>query len=227
MIYTPFQICKEVAKVTSSVIVSFSGGKDSFVVLDICNQYFKTINAFFLYVVDNLEFQNRLLEYAEDRYKIKIKKYPHPILSKYLRNGIYTYEAYENKVYRWGDIENLARNDFKAEWIASGWKKTDSLQRRGALSTYEMDSINRKSKKFYPLSNWDTTQVINYMKLKKLSYKKTEISDQFEVELTYKKLNHIRKNYPDDYEKIKKQFPFCETIFRRKKFYSEGNSYDI
>ena len=216
---SPRLICEEVRKTTSSVLISFSGGKDSFVLLDICSKHFERVEAFFLFVIDNLSFQNRLIDFAEKKYKIKIKKYPHPLLSNYLRNGVCTYEAFENKSYKWGDIENLAREKSGIEWIAAGWKKSDSLQRRGALSGYEMEAINRKSKKFYPLTSWNDPIIIKYMKINKLPYVKTSVNGQFEVELSYKKLNFIKEKYPEDYEKIKEQFPFCETIIKRKELY--------
>lgn len=56
-----FDPIKTQSRVTDSVIVAFSGGKDSIVTLDLCSRYFKKIYSFFMYLVPNLEFQERML----------------------------------------------------------------------------------------------------------------------------------------------------------------------
>ena len=62
------------SKVTDSVIVAFSGGKESVVTLDLCSRYFKNIKAFFMYIVPDLSFQERTLEWYEKRYQIEIMR---------------------------------------------------------------------------------------------------------------------------------------------------------
>ena len=214
---SPEKICLEVSKQTDSVIVSFSGGKDSLVLLSLCKKYFKNVQAFFLYIVKDLDYFETKLKYAEKKFDIRIKQYPHPELSRYLRNGICTFDAYETPPLSWNDIEDIARKDFQIDWIASGWKKTDSLQRRAALSTFRCEGIIDKSKKFFPLSNWNDSMVISYLRLHKLPIPKTNTKGQFEVSLIYKPLKFMKENYPKDYQKILEQFPFAETIIKKKR----------
>ena len=66
VLYDPI---KTQAKVTSSVIVAFSGGKESIVTLDLCFRYFKKVVPFFMYICPDLSFQNKTIEWYEKKYQ--------------------------------------------------------------------------------------------------------------------------------------------------------------
>lgn len=89
-----FDLVETMAKLTDSVAVSFSYGKDSVVTLDVCARYFKRIAVFFLYELPDMEFDERCLRYYENRYNVEIMRLPHFILSSWLRCG--TYRPKEN-----------------------------------------------------------------------------------------------------------------------------------
>lgn len=172
-----------------------------------------------MYIVKGLSFNESKIKYAEDRYKIPIRQYPHPQLTKYLHWGVCCYEAYETKILKWGDIENMIRVDTGIDWIASGWKKTDSLERRGALSTYRLNAINDKSKKFYPLAAWNDKTIYSYLQLNKIQIPFTGKRGQFETTLEYANLKFMKENYLSDYNKILAQFPFAESIIKKRELY--------
>ena len=82
-----FDTIKAQAKATDSVLVGFSGGKDSIVTLDLCFRYFKTVKPFFMYICPDLEFQERTLRWYENRYQTEIIPLPHFDVSNFMRYG--------------------------------------------------------------------------------------------------------------------------------------------
>ena len=72
-----YESIKAQSKVTDAVLVGFSGGKDSIVTLDLCFKYFKKVVPFFLYIVPGLSFQERQLQWYENRYQTEIIRLPH------------------------------------------------------------------------------------------------------------------------------------------------------
>ena len=200
---------------TDSVILFYSGGKDSIVLLDILTKHFK-VNLVFMYLVPELEHIEKYVTWAEKKYNVKAKKYPHWMLSQYFNDNYFTFH-HNNDVpnIKLSDIEDKAKIDFNCEWIINGAKKSDSLNRRLMLKTYFMQSINLTSKKAYPLSDWKKGDCLTYIKQKKLpmpiSYSKGKSSGA-DLEVNF--LKFCKEKYPKDYQKIINQFPFAETIIK-------------
>lgn len=203
-----FDPIKTQSSVTDSVIVAFSGGKDSIVTLDLCFKYFKNVVPFFMYLVPNLEFQENMLQRYEKRYNTKIVRLPHFELSEMLKYGALTLPDYNISVVTINDIYAYMRNETGFEWIAAGERCADSIVRNAMIK--KSGSIDYKRGRFYPLAYWKKQEVMQYIKYKKLylSPEQKKIGFSFRS-LAGAELATIKELYPSDFEKIEKVFPYA------------------
>lgn len=199
---------------TDSVVLFYSGGKDSLVLLDLLHSHGFKVNIAFMYFVEGLEHVEKYLDWAKKKYGVQVMKYPHWMLTQYYKDNYYrfhTNEEFQN--IKLGDIENAARKDFGCQWIVSGMKQNDSLNRRLMLKTYFMEALYLDGKRAYPLSTWKKQECLSYIKFKKLpmpiSYTASNSSG---VDLNKDVLLWIKEHYPDDLRKILEVFPFAETL---------------
>jgi sulfate adenylyltransferase subunit 2 len=77
MFYT--QIIENLRQQTDTVILFHSGtGKDSIMLCDVLSKNFKAVVCVFMYIVKNLDYENRYINWAEKKYSnIKFIKTPH------------------------------------------------------------------------------------------------------------------------------------------------------
>lgn len=111
---------KTAACVTDAVLVGFSGGKDSAVTLDLCHRYFRRVVPFFLYLVPGLSFQEAQLRWYEERYGLEILRLPHPLLSQWLRFGMFRKAHHDWPEITFNDVYHYLRLTTGIWWIAAG-----------------------------------------------------------------------------------------------------------
>lgn len=115
-----FDPIKTQVKVTDSVIVGFSGGKDSIITLDLCMRYFKNVKPFFMYLVPDLSFQEKMLQYYENRYDTEIIRIPHFECSNFLKYGSFTMADWNVDIVGITDTYEYLRQKTGIHWIAAG-----------------------------------------------------------------------------------------------------------
>lgn len=215
-----FDPIKTQAKVTDSVLVGFSTGKDSIVTLDLCFKYFKKVVPFFMYMVPNLSFQERSLKIYEEKYETEIIRIPHFEVSNFFRYGTFRNANPEVKLISITDIYEYLRLKTGIEWISAGERASDSIVRNAMIK--KSGSIDKKRGRFYPLAYWKKNEVLKYIKAKKLYLPKEskEIGFSFRS-LAGEELSIIKKLYPDDFEKIKSLYPFSGAAVERFEKYGE------
>lgn len=215
-----FDPLKTQSRVTDSVIVGFSGGKDSIVTLDLCFRYFKRVQPFFMYLVPGLEFQENMLRWYENRYKTEIIRIPHFEVSNFLKYGSFT--LYDDNVDIVGitDTYNYLRLQTGIHWIAAGERCADSIVRNAMIK--QSGSIDYKRGRFYPIAYWKKNDVLQYIKYKKLylSKEQKEIGFSFRS-LSGEELSIIKKLYPEDYKKILRVYPFAGAAVERFEKYGK------
>jgi phosphoadenosine phosphosulfate reductase len=208
---------KKHAKKTDAVLVGFSGGKDSLVCLDLCVRVFKKVVPFFMYLVPDIEICNQALEYAKERYGLPVIQYPHWLIFRLLKYGIYcdyneknNQEIPELKI---NDIHKAIVHDTGIPLVCWGAKKSDSMWRRRYFSINKFDQV------CYPLKEWNKQDVFAYLRLNKIPIPDTAGVTASGIDLSTKPVLWLHDKYPEDYAKIKEIFPFVEAIVKRREFY--------
>lgn len=138
------------------VILFYSGGKDSLVLLDLMAPHFRKIYCVFMYLIKDLDHIQPFMSWVKRYNNAELYQYPHWILAHYLKSNFYciprSIDAPPIKIFKMADIEEKVRQKTGCEWIVYGNKQADSLNRRLMLRQYKFDAINEKNKKAYPLS---------------------------------------------------------------------------
>ena len=215
-----FDPIKTQSRVTDSVIVGFSSGKDSIVTLDLCFKYFKRVVPFFMYLVPDLEFQEKTLKWYENRYNTEIIRIPHFEVSEFLKYGSFTVADWNVDVVGINDTYEYLRQKTGIHWIAAGERCADSIVRNAMIK--KSGSIDYKRGRFYPLAYWKKNEVLQYIKQKKLylSHEQRKIGFSFRS-LAGCELAIIKEMYPKDYEKILKVYPFAGAGVERYEKYGK------
>lgn len=216
-IYDPV---KTQATITDSVLVGFSGGKDSTACLDLCFRYFKNVQPFFMYIVPDLEFQERTLRYYEKRYHTEIIRVPHFMLAEFMRYGSFRWPDFDVPIVNTVELYNYLREKTGIYWICAGERIADSIIRRAMIKN--SSSIDTKRGRFYPLAYWNVAQVRSYNKQRKLplSLENKVLGYSFRS-LQSGDLMDIKKYFPEDYEKIKDMFPLIDASLKYGEFYGK------
>jgi phosphoadenosine phosphosulfate reductase len=205
-----FDPIKASACITDRVLVGVSGGKDSAVTLELCSRFFQHVTGFFMYIVPGLSFQERILRYYELRYKIKILRIPHFMLSEFYRYG--TFRVMDDSVPIVSTLEtyNYVRELTDTWWIAGGERISDSIIRRAMIK--RSSAIDRQRGRFYPIAYWNKQDVMDYIRLNKLRVgeESRELGFSFRS-LMPQEIITIKKFYPEDYARIRRFFPLIEA----------------
>lgn len=197
---------------TDRLGIAFSGGKDSHVVLDLAAATFPRLYGYYLYRVGELKFIDKICRRAEKRWSIKILYYPHFDLYRCYKNAIFQphWKATDEvpKI-TMKDVEQTFRADTGVTFIAYGWRRTDSLSR--ALIMKSCHGIDLKAQRIYPIWQWRRSDVFSYLKIRNIPRPPAlGRQEQGGADFHPEALRWLRDNYPDDYDKFIKEFPYAE-----------------
>jgi len=163
----------------------------------------------FLYLVQGLDFQEQTLRYYEKAFKIKIEREQHWDVSAYLAQM----GQYSGRPLKAADCEKRLREKFDTPFIALGYRKDESLQRRGHLGSLAKDNyIDWRNRKLFPVADFLSSEIDTYVKVRKL-YLPPEYRAGFRNIDQFKgrPLLYIKNTYPEDYQKIVSTFPMVEA----------------
>ena len=211
---------KTQSKITDSVIVGFSGGKESVVVLDLCFRYFKKVQPFFMYICPNLSFQERTLQWYEKKYQTEIIRIPHMDVSEFFHYGSFRPPDESFPIVSINDIYRYIRLKSDIWWIAAGERIDDSIVRRAMMK--KSGSVDEPRGRFYPIAMWKKRQVMEYIKFHNLYLGQDSRKLGFSFcSLWGKELAMLKQHFPEDYAKGIRQYPFAEAGVLREEAYGK------
>lgn len=205
-----FRSVETAAAITDSVLVAFSGGKDSVVTLDVCVRHFAHVEGFFMYQVCGLSFQESILRYYEDKYGIPIHRIPHFELSQRLRYGLFRPCDFDCPIVSVKETYDYMRENTDIWWIAAGERIADSVWRRAMIKS--SGTIDPKRGRFFPIAEWSKADVMAYIRQRKLRVgaESSRLGFSFRS-LMGKDLLKIQKYFPQDYARIRRWFPLVDV----------------
>lgn len=217
---------RELAKKHPRVLVSYSGGKDSSVCLDMCfRSGFTEIQPFFMYLVPGLKFVQDRLDWAEQKYGVKIMHVPHWMCYKYLREEIFcsTRWTVDLPEIRTGDINAVLCERTGISLVINGGKKSDGLWRKRFIW-----GLRNNAALSHPIENWNKWDVYAYLKTNNIAVTKDSVDMGAKgagVGLHPRSLLWIYDNHPDDFKKIEKVYPYARSVVYRREWYNIGPDY--
>lgn len=203
------------------VLVGVSGGKDSLVCLSLCCEHFEEVQPYFMYLVE-LDFQLKYLAYIERKFsadfpssfRAPIIKLPHWMLTRLLRSSSFrlptkkSLSLSRNTGAR--DIDAYLRKKTGIEWIATGEKAMDSVERNALIRA--VGGLSETRRRFWPLATWNNAAVFNLLKLHQIALP-TDYSNALAGGngsfggLFYRDIAWIESRYPEDWRKLCEFFP--------------------
>ena len=209
-----YHAIRTAAAMSRRVLVGYSGGKDSAVLLDLCLKHFDKVDVFFMYIVKGLRFQEATLESVEARHGLTIRRVPHFMLSEFLRYGTFRVEDFDTPIVTTRQVYDYARELTGSHWIACGERIADSTVRRAMIK--RSGSIDVQRGRFYPLAEWNKADVLAYIRQHRLHVggESAKLGFSFRS-LAGEEMAKIKAAYPEDYERIKRWFPLVEGSVRQ------------
>jgi len=204
------------ARTGGKIIIGFSGGKDSLVILDMAVRMFDVVKAYFLYLIPHLECVEVELERARKRWGIEIRQYPHPSMRVEIANGIYTSEwfGYESlPEWKLKDVYAFAIKDFGINCVATGAKAADSGWRKRFMSTAYFESV------INPIAKWHKYDVISYLRSHDIPLPPSSGKSATGIGLSTPGLLWLHDTFPQDFKRLLKVFPFAQAVIARRDMY--------
>lgn len=205
---------------SEACLVSYSGGKDSMVVMDLALRTFSRVEAIYMYVVPGLEQVEVAMEECRQRWGVKVNQYPHFVGARCMATGVYCDPAVRRmRLPPWTltEIYELAMIETKTEMVLTGSKMSDNpwRRRRMARKTKLQDAM------VYPIASWLKLDVLNYLKRRNIKVPESDGRTATGVDLSVEFLLWCHKTWPNDFRRICEFFPYAEVVVWYEKFFPE------
>ncbi len=196
------------------VIVSYSCGKDAMVVLDMARRFANRVEVFFLEHVPGISFIEEGLAWAEARWQVKIRRYPHWLRGRLLDQGAFCFHNHTHPEVSLYDIYALARSECGIELVVTGAKKADSLwlRQKGEFK-FASDKLRA------PILDWSTRDVLAYLRTNDLPIPQNDGRTSGGIDLSVQCVINLYDHFPKDFARLEALYPFAGAIIERRRWY--------
>jgi len=212
-------VLQDAALRSDAVLVAYSGGKDSLVVLDLCKRTFQRVEAFFMYLLPGLASVEAALGWASDTYGVRIHQYPHWLLSRVLKHGVYCnpWHGHDDvPSFTVNDVYQIAMLDTGIPLVATGAKAADSGWRRRHLTTAARADV------ITPIKTWNKLEVLAYLRARGLPIPPSSGRPATGIDFSTPSLCWLYDTYPQDFARLAEVFPYVEAAIWRREWYGIG-----
>lgn len=197
---------------TDAIGVAVSFGKDSLATLDLCCRVFARVEAYYLYRVAGLAIVDEWAADVRRRHGVQVRMYPHFDLARCYRNAVlqpHWRGLDKTPPVKMADIEAQFRAEAGVDWIAYGWRRSDSFNR--AIILKRCRGFDAMGRRVFPLRVWRRQDVYDYLDQRGIprpdGLGRTE---QGGLDFHPAALAALKQHHPADYRRWLRDFPFAE-----------------
>ena len=217
---------KALAQRSPQILVAYSGGKDSLVVMDLCAKLFKQVGAFYFYTVPGLEVIDKWMRFAKTRWNIEPVQLPHFRRLAAMKNGLWcdVVQAFD-RIPEFGlrEAYAFAMDQTGIGMMATGMKNADGLPRRQFFANIRDGGDDLWARVHHPLKFWRKKDILDYLTVHSIpipdSNKGAVTSG---VGLDHDSLCWLHDSYPEDFKKLLKWFPYADSVIKRREWFNVG-----
>ena len=217
---TTLAALRHAAEKHDSVVVAYSGGKDSMTVMDLCCRTFKRVEAFYMYFVPGLEAEEAKLRFCKERFGVTVRQMPHWASIRCLKTWAYVDPQPALDLlpdWQLRDCYQLMLDDTGCGFVAAGAKKADSSWRRRFMKgTEHWDFL------LNPIADWNKFDVLGYLKSQEIPIPEArDAKNATGIDLSMASLRHLHDGRPDDFDRLSKYFPYIGAVLAHREFFGD------
>lgn len=216
---TALELLRAKSRIHNKVLVAYSGGKDSLVVLDLAVKVFPHVECFFMAFMPDLSVSQDIIDWPRKRYGIGTRVVQHPSFFEAIQRAAYrdpspSFDTLEIPSHP--DIYRQVAEEAGCKLVLDGQRKADGPRRKNLLS--------RQSGDFFlsPIREWIQFEVFAYLDIHKIPRPESNVGQRTSgIGLRSQCIYWLYDNHRDDYHKMRRVFPYIESLIRRREWFGE------
>ena len=212
------RLIADACKSHSKVCVAYSGGKDSLVVTALACRSFERVSAFQMCLIPGLRYDEERRAVALEMWGLSVLPMLHHDTVRLLRGAHYCWPGFiPPDSYSWGVPESyaMAACATQSTLVVTGMRRGDYCFRIG--NSKQIRSVPVLS----PIQGWNSFDVRGFLKSEGIPLPPSSGKQTTGLDLSTPSILWLHREYPDDYERVLRVFPFIEAVVQREEMYGK------